>query len=160
MTGLLPEKISANLKVFEPPRSLDDYGHAVIRYENGALGTVTASQISHGRENDVRIEIDGTLASLEWHQENPNQLFIRRMATPIQSIQGIPTPRSQTRQEKLRAGFLLVIQRRFLRHLPTCIGRHSMPWRTELLALQWKRSTRSIPMCVTVLKGCISSRNR
>jgi len=78
MTGLLPEKISANLKIFEPARALDDYGHAVIRYENGALGTVTASQISHGRENDVRIEIDGTLASLEWHQENPNQLFVRK----------------------------------------------------------------------------------
>ena len=82
MTGLLPEKISAHLKVFEPPRPLDDYGHAVIRYENGALGTVTASQISHGRENDVRIEIDGTKASLEWHQENPNQLFVRKNGHP------------------------------------------------------------------------------
>ena len=82
MTGLLPEKISANLKIFEPPRPLDDYGHAVIRYENGALGTVTASQISHGRENDLRIQIDGTKASLEWHQENPNQLFVRRNGHP------------------------------------------------------------------------------
>jgi hypothetical protein len=84
MTGLLPEKISANLKIFEPSRALDDYGHAVIRYENGALGTVTASQISHGRENDVRIEIDGTRASLEWHQENPNQLFVRKNGSPHQ----------------------------------------------------------------------------
>jgi predicted dehydrogenase len=74
MTGLLPEKISANLKIFVPDRPLDDYGHAVIRYENGALGTVTASQISHGRENDVRIQIDGTLGSLEWHQEEPNKM--------------------------------------------------------------------------------------
>ena len=82
MTGLLPEKISANLKIFVPERSLDDYGHAVIRYENGALGTMTASQISHGRENDVRIQIDGTKASLEWHQENPNQLFVRRNGHP------------------------------------------------------------------------------
>jgi predicted dehydrogenase len=82
MTGILPEKISANLKVFEPGRALDDYGHAVIRYQNGALGTVTASQISHGRENDVRIEIDGTLASLEWHQEEPNKLFVRRNGHP------------------------------------------------------------------------------
>ena len=82
MTGLLPEKISANLKVFVPPRPLDDYGHAVIRYENGALGTVTASQISHGRENDLRIQIDGTKASLEWHQESPNQLFVRRNGQP------------------------------------------------------------------------------
>ena len=54
----------------------------MIRYENGALGTVTASQISHGRENDVRIEFDGTKASLEWHQENPNQLFLRRNGHP------------------------------------------------------------------------------
>ena len=69
MTGLLPDTISANLKIFEPARALDDYGHAVIRYENGGLGTVTASQISHGRENDLRIQIDGTRASLEWHQE-------------------------------------------------------------------------------------------
>jgi len=83
MTGLLPQKISATLKSFEPGRALDDYGHAVIRYENGALGTVTASQISHGRENDLRIEIDGTLASLEWHQENPNQLLVRKNGEPM-----------------------------------------------------------------------------
>ena len=82
MTGLLPESISAHLRIFEPPRQLDDYGHAVIRYENGALGTVTASQVSHGRENDLRIQIDGTLASLEWHQEEPNRLLIRRNGYP------------------------------------------------------------------------------
>jgi len=42
MTGLLPDSISCNLKVFEPPRPLDDYGHAVIRYGNGALGTLNS----------------------------------------------------------------------------------------------------------------------
>jgi predicted dehydrogenase len=82
MTGLLPDTISANLKIFEPSRALDDYGHAVIRYENGGLGTVTASQISHGRENDLRIQIDGTRASLEWHQENPNQMIVRKNGEP------------------------------------------------------------------------------
>ena len=39
MTGLLPESISCHLKIFETGRKLDDYGHAVIRFENGALGT-------------------------------------------------------------------------------------------------------------------------
>jgi len=82
MTGLLPEKIAANLKVFVPGRPLDDYGHAVIRYQNGALGTVTASQISHGRENDLRIQIDGTLGSLEWHQEEPNKMLVRHNGKP------------------------------------------------------------------------------
>ncbi len=78
MTGLLPESISCSLKSFVEGRRLDDYGTAVIRYENGALGTVTASQISHGRENDVEIEIDGTKGSLRWRQENPNELIYRQ----------------------------------------------------------------------------------
>src|SRR4051794_31938248 len=43
ITGLLPEQISCSLKTFEPGRALDDYGTAVIRFQNGALGTVTAS---------------------------------------------------------------------------------------------------------------------
>ena len=41
-----------------------------------ALGTVTASQISHGRENDLEIEIDGTNGSLCWRQENPNEMIV------------------------------------------------------------------------------------
>lgn len=83
MTGLLPDSISAQLKIFAPGRKLDDYGTAVVRFENGALGTVTASQISHGRENDLFIEIDGTKGALEWHQEEPNKLIFRRNGEPM-----------------------------------------------------------------------------
>jgi predicted dehydrogenase len=82
ITGLIPEQVSCLLKTFEPGRVLDDYGVAAIRYSNGALGTVTASQISHGRENDIWIEIDGTKASLEWHQEEPNKLLVRVNGQP------------------------------------------------------------------------------
>ncbi|MFQ3592222.1 MAG: Gfo/Idh/MocA family oxidoreductase [Gemmataceae bacterium] len=82
ITGLLPEQISAQLKIFEPGRALDDYGTAMIRYQNGALGTVTASQISHGRENDLWIEIDGTKAAIEWHQEEPNKMLVRKNGEP------------------------------------------------------------------------------
>jgi len=82
MTGLLPEQISCHLKTFVEGRQLDDYGTAVIRYENGCLGTVTASQISHGRENDVVVEIDGTKASLQWRQENPNEMIVRQNGEP------------------------------------------------------------------------------
>ena len=78
ISGQLPEKISCHLKTFVGGRKLDDYGHAVITYENGALGTVTASQITHGRENDVTIEVDGTKGSLCWRQENPNELWVRQ----------------------------------------------------------------------------------
>jgi predicted dehydrogenase len=82
ITGLLPDKISCLLKTFESGRQLDDYGCAAIRYQNGALGTVTASQISHGRENDLWIEIDGTKAAIEWHQEEPNRMLVRVNGQP------------------------------------------------------------------------------
>jgi predicted dehydrogenase len=82
MTGLLPAEVSCHLKAFEPGRRLDDYGHAVIRFENGGLGSVTASQISHGRENDLFIEIDGTKGALSWRQENPNEMMVRRNGQP------------------------------------------------------------------------------
>ena len=83
MTGLLPAEISCHLKTFEEGRQLDDYGTAIIRFDNGGLGTVTASQISHGRENDLSIEIDGTLGAIQWRQEEPNQLVVRANGQPL-----------------------------------------------------------------------------
>jgi len=82
MTGLIPSRVSCHLRTFEPGRLLDDYGTAVIQFGNGALGTVTASQISHGRENDLFIEVDGTKGALEWHQEEPNKLLVRMNGQP------------------------------------------------------------------------------
>lgn len=83
MTGLLPDEVSCHLKTFEEGRALDDYGHAVIRMENGGLMTVTASQISHGRENDLFIEIDGTKGAIQWRQENPNEMTFRQNGEPL-----------------------------------------------------------------------------
>lgn len=82
ITGELPESVSAHLKTFESGRLLDDYGTAVIQFQNGAIGTVTASQISHGRENDVSIEIDGTKGALSWRQEEPNAMIVRQNGEP------------------------------------------------------------------------------
>ncbi len=82
ITGLIPAEISCHLRTFVSGRQLDDYGTAIIRFENGGLGTVTASQISHGRENDVFIEIDGTEGALQWRQENPNYMTVRTNGEP------------------------------------------------------------------------------
>lgn len=82
MTGLLPESVSAHLTIFEQGRELDDYGHALVRFQNGAVGAVTVSQVSHGRENDLTIEIDGTKGALSWSQEEPNKMMVRRNGEP------------------------------------------------------------------------------
>lgn len=84
MTGELPESVSCHLRTFEEGRALDDYGTAVIKLENGGLATVTASQISHGRENEVSIQIDGTKGAIEWHQEEPNKMLVLRNGYPRQ----------------------------------------------------------------------------
>jgi predicted dehydrogenase len=84
MTGLLPDKVSCQLKIFAEGRKLDDYGHAVIQMENGALCTVTASQITHGRENDIFIEVDGTKGAIQWRQEDPNYMTFRQNGKPHQ----------------------------------------------------------------------------
>jgi len=84
MTGEIPDSVSCHLRTFEEGRALDDYGTAVIKFGNGALGTVTSSQISHGRENDLFIEIDGTQGAIEWHQEEPNKMLVRRNGQPHQ----------------------------------------------------------------------------
>ena len=100
ITGLLPDKVSCHFETYVPGRELEDYGTAVIKYTNHALGTVTASQISHGRENDLWIEVDGTKGSLEWHQEEPNKLLVRHGGKPHQiytrdPVAGYLTPSAQ-----------------------------------------------------------------
>jgi predicted dehydrogenase len=82
VTGLSPERIAAHLCVFEPGGRLDDYGTALVSLRGGALATITASRISHGRENDLWIEVDGTRGALEWHQEGPNRLLCRVNGQP------------------------------------------------------------------------------
>ena len=81
ITGLPVEEISCILESFTGG-SLDDYGTAVLRFRGGALGTLTASRVSHGRENDLGIEVDGTRTSLAWRQEEPNRMLWRANGGP------------------------------------------------------------------------------
>jgi len=77
ITGLKLEDIAADLNTFIPGRKLDDDGSMLCRYEGGARGVLYASQISTGDENNLNIRIYGTKASLEWHQEHPNELTVK-----------------------------------------------------------------------------------
>lgn len=77
MTGLVMESICADLTTFVKKRKLDDDGSILVRYKGGARGILFASQISIGDENNLRIRVWGTKASMDWHQENPNYLYVR-----------------------------------------------------------------------------------
>jgi predicted dehydrogenase len=86
ITGLEIEELCAELTAFIPGRELDDDGNVLIRYKGGAKGILYASQISNGDENALNIRIYGTKASLEWHQEEPNDLIIKYADKPRQVL--------------------------------------------------------------------------
>jgi predicted dehydrogenase len=82
ITGLEIEALAADLSTFIPGRLLDDDGNCLIRYRGGAKGILYASQISNGDENNLNIRVYGTKASLEWHQEHPNELIVKAVNQP------------------------------------------------------------------------------
>jgi len=82
ITGLEIESIVAELSTFIPGRPLDDDGNCLIRYKGGAKGILYASQVSNGDENNLNIRVYGTKASLEWHQEDPNELIVKVVNQP------------------------------------------------------------------------------
>lgn len=84
ITGLEIDELAAELTTFIPGRPLDDDGNLLIRYKGGAKGVLYASQISTGDENNLNIRVYGTEASLEWHQEHPNELVVKFAEQPRQ----------------------------------------------------------------------------
>ncbi|WP_246040919.1 Gfo/Idh/MocA family protein [Flavivirga rizhaonensis] len=83
ITGLKIDELAADLGRFGEGRTLDDDGNLLLRMENGAKGTMSISQIALGEENNLAIRLYGEKGSLEWHQENPNQLITRWLENPI-----------------------------------------------------------------------------
>ena len=82
ITGLEVEEMCSELTAFIPGRELDDDGNNLIRFEGGAKGIIYASQISNGDENALNIRVYGTKASIEWHQEDPNELIVKYANAP------------------------------------------------------------------------------
>ena len=74
VTGLKAEALCADLTTFVPGRSLDDNAHVMIRYEGGARGLLWSSQVAIGCSNGLRLRVFGEKASIQWHQEAPNEI--------------------------------------------------------------------------------------
>ncbi|CAN5610831.1 Gfo/Idh/MocA family oxidoreductase [soil metagenome] len=82
ITGLEMEQLFAEVSTFVEGRRIDDDANMLIRYRGGAKGILFCSQISVGEENRLAIRVYGTEASLEWKQEEPNFLSVRRNDGP------------------------------------------------------------------------------
>ena len=84
ITGIQIKELAADITAFGEGRVLDDDGSILLRFENGAKGIMTFSQIATGEENNLGIRVYGTKGSLSWYQENPNELTVRWLDQPKQ----------------------------------------------------------------------------
>ena len=62
--------------------STDDAATILVRYEGGAHGAVTVSQVSAGRKNSLRFELDGSRSAVAWSSESPDELWIGHRGRP------------------------------------------------------------------------------
>ncbi|MHB9035744.1 MAG: Gfo/Idh/MocA family protein, partial [Armatimonadota bacterium] len=76
--------------------TMDEYGAMLLRFDNGATGTFTTSQLAAGRKAEIAIEVYGSDGSLAWahgkstelwlgHRNEANQIFIE---SPILQSEG------------------------------------------------------------------------
>lgn len=59
----------------EIPIDVEDYGSVLVRFDNGASGTFTVSQLSAGRKDSVDIQVYGSRSALSWNHEKPMELW-------------------------------------------------------------------------------------
>ena len=69
-----------------PGRRVDDNGHVMLRYADGAKGMLWCSQVAPGNENALRIRVYGEKGGLEWAQEDPNYLWFTPLGEPKRLI--------------------------------------------------------------------------
>jgi predicted dehydrogenase len=69
--------VSAELASIVPGRQVDDNAHIMLRFNNGAKGMMWASMVAAGHLHGLRIRVYGEKGSLEWVQEQPDELILR-----------------------------------------------------------------------------------
>ena len=82
VTGLAVVSLNASLLSVVPTRKVDDDCTAMLKLNNGATGTLIASQVAAGEGNGLGLRIYGEVGSLEWRQEDPNRLRVKWLDRP------------------------------------------------------------------------------
>ena len=74
VTGLEVTEVAAELSQIVQGRAIKDNANLLLRFSNGARGTLWASMAAIGNEHGLRIRVYGDRGSLAWHHEDPCHL--------------------------------------------------------------------------------------
>ncbi|GLQ72789.1 Gfo/Idh/MocA family protein [Vibrio penaeicida] len=86
VSGMIPEKISADVTALVDGRQADDYCGVQLRYSNRARGQLFVTQAAAGGVHGLSFTIYGTKGGIEWNQEQPNELLVRPLDAPAYTL--------------------------------------------------------------------------
>jgi predicted dehydrogenase len=90
---------ASDVERVDAPMSTEDLANVLVRFRGGARGSCVVSQVSAGRKNAIRFEVNGSRASLAWdgerheqlwlgHRERPNEILLRNPALMSAAARG------------------------------------------------------------------------
>jgi predicted dehydrogenase len=95
VTGEKVAEVAADVSAIVPGRVIDDNVNVLLRFANGARGSLWASQVAIGHLNSHRLRVYGEKGSIQWFQERPEELLVVEAGQAPHSIRrgdpGTPT---------------------------------------------------------------------
>ena len=85
------EAATGNADVELMPMVMEDLASVLVRFDNGAKGSVSVGQVCAGHKNDLVLEICGSTTSLTWRQEAQNELWIGHRDRANERLQKDPS---------------------------------------------------------------------
>jgi predicted dehydrogenase len=84
VTGLHITEMCGGVQTFVEGRPIDDDCEILIRMENGATGSLFATQVAAGEENNIKFRVYGEKGGVEWQQEDNNSLKVMWLDKPAE----------------------------------------------------------------------------
>jgi predicted dehydrogenase len=68
----------------------EDLANVLLRFDGGARGSMVVSQVSTGRKNSLRFELDGSEGAVAWDAERHEELWLGHRARPNELLSRNP----------------------------------------------------------------------
>ncbi len=85
VSGLAVTHLCADVNIVVAGRKLDDDVSVLLKFNNGASGVLSASQIAAGEENNIKLRVYGEKGSMEWQHADANSLLVKWLDKPAET---------------------------------------------------------------------------
>ncbi len=73
---------AGDIERVDAPMTSEDLAHILLRFDDGSRGSLVVSQVSAGRKNSLRFELDGSGGAVAWDSERNEELWLGRRDAP------------------------------------------------------------------------------